>query len=205
MKPGLKTLIAGVLFFILGGIVIPVFLIFSLFFNESSNHQFLVPGAQEVTVSEVGRHYLWNDYQTIYGGKSFSRSEDIPDGLEITVADESGKVLAFIGDTSTSFSSGNNSKNSIGYVEVGDPGKLLVFVSGNFEERVFSFSQSLFMKRFLTTIGGGLLAFLLAFTGLGLGVWGIVKLIRNKTEKQQIANSAPLTKNDESCDISDKH
>jgi hypothetical protein len=180
MKLGLKTLITGMALFILGGFVIPFLLILPLFLNESANTQFLIPGSKEVTVEKPGRYYLWNDFQTVYEGKSFSRSENIPDGLEIAVTDDTGKTLAFNSDTSTSSTGGSSSKKSIGYVEVSDPGKLTVSVSGGSEGSVFSFSQSIFPKMFLTILGGGTASLLMAFIGFGIGIWGVIKLVRNK-------------------------
>jgi hypothetical protein len=180
MKPGLKTLITGITLFILGGFVIPFLIILPLFLNESANSQFLIPGSKEVTVEEPGRYYLWNDFQTVHDGKSFSRSESIPDGLEIAVTDDTGNTLTFTSDTSTSSSSGSSSKNSIGYVEVSNPGKLSVSVSGDSEERVFSFSRSIFPKMFLTILGGGIASLLMAFIGFGIGIWGVIKLVRNR-------------------------
>tara|TARA_B110000003_G_C16288042_1_gene393703 strand:- start:24 stop:596 length:573 start_codon:yes stop_codon:yes gene_type:complete len=190
MKPGLKTLITGITLFILGGFVIPFLLIIPLFFDESANQQFLIPGSREVTVEEPGRYYLWNDFQTVFDGKSFNRSENIPDGLEIIVTDDVGKTLKFYSDTSISSSSGSSSKNSIGYVEVSDSSKLSVSVSGDSEERVFSFSQSILPKMFLAIIGGGTVSILVAFVGFGVGVWGVVKLVRNKPGEQNVAGNA---------------
>ena len=190
MKPGLKTLITGITLFILGGFVIPFLLMLPLVLNESANTQFLIPGSKEVTVEKLGRYYLWNDFQTVYDGKSFSRSESIPGGLEIAVTDDTGNTLAFRSDTSTSSSSVSSSKKSIGYVEVSDPGKLTVSVSGDSEERVFSFSQSIFPKMFLAILGGGTASLLMAFIGFGIGIWGVIKLVRNKSGEQGIAPNA---------------
>jgi len=190
MKPGLKTLIAGITLFILGGFVIPFLLILPLFLNKSANSQFLIPGSKEVTVEKPGRYYLWNDFRTVYDGKSFSRSESIPDGLVIAVTDDSGKTLAFTSDSSTSSSVGGSSKNSIGFIEVSSPGKLIVSVSGDAEERVFSFSQSIFPKLFLTILGGGTASLLMAFIGFGIGIWGVIKLVRNKSGEQGVAPNA---------------
>jgi len=187
MKPGLKTLIIGIVLFVLGGFVIPFLLILPLFLNKPDNQQFLIPGSKEVTVEKVGRYYLWNDFQTVYDGKSFSRSENIPDGLEIIVTDDAGKTLPFKSDTSTSSSSGSSSKNSIGYVEVSNQGKLMVSVSGDSEERVFSFSRSIFPKMFLTILGGGAASLLMAFIGFGIGIWGAIKLARNKAGEEDLA------------------
>ena len=182
MKPGLKTLIAGISLFILGGFVIPFLLILPLFLNESSNQQFLTPGAKEVTVEEPGRYYLWNDFQTVYEGESFSRSERIPDGLKIAITDDAGNTLTFHSDTSMSSSNGSSSKNSIGYVEVDGACQLLVTVSGDTKERVFSFSQSNFKKMFLAILGGGVVSMLMALIGFGIGIWGVVKLAQNKSK-----------------------
>ena len=180
MKPGLKTLIIGIALFILGGFVIPFLLILPIFLNESSEQQFLIPGSKKLTVQEPSRYYLWNDFQTVFKGKSYSRSESIPDGLEIAVTDGAGKKLDFQSDTSISSSSGSSSKNSIGYVEVSEPSELLITVKGASEKRVFSFSESIFQKMFLAILGGGVASMLVAFIGFGLGVWGVVKLVRNK-------------------------
>ena len=184
MKPGLKTLIIGITLFILGGFVIPLLLILPIFLNESSEQQFLIPGSKELSVEEPSRYYLWNDFQTVFEGKSFSRSENIPDGLEIAVTDGTGRTLAFKGDTSISSSSGSSSKNSIGYVEVSEPSELLVTVTGASEERVFSFSESIFPKIFLAIFSGGMASMLVTFIGFGLGVWGVIKLVRNKSSEQ---------------------
>ncbi|MEM7791760.1 MAG: hypothetical protein AAF546_10190 [Verrucomicrobiota bacterium] len=181
MKSGLKTLITGIALFILGGFVVPFSLILPLFLNESSSEQFVIPGSHQVIVEKPGRYYLWNDFQTVYDGKSFSRSEHIPDGLVFIVTDDAGKTLPFNSNTSTSSSSGSSSKKSIGYVEVSAPGKLTVSVTGDTEERVFSFSQSIFPKLFLAIMGGGMISMLVAFIGFGIGVWGVVKLVRNKS------------------------
>jgi hypothetical protein len=189
MKLGLKTLIIGIALFILGGFVIPFLLILPLFLNESANTQFLIPGSKEVTVEKPGRYYLWNDFQTVYEGKSFSRSENIPDGLEVAVTDDTGRTLAFTSDTSTSSSSARSSKRSIGYVEVSNPGKLTVSVSGDSEARVFSFSQSIFPKIFLAILGGGTASLLMAFIGFSIGIWGLIKLVRSKTGEQDAAPS----------------
>ncbi|HRQ90898.1 MAG TPA: hypothetical protein PLA50_19060, partial [Bacteroidia bacterium] len=97
---------------------------------------------------------------------------------------DTGKTLAFSSDASTSSSGGSSSKKSIGYVEVSEPGKLTVSVSGDFEERVFSFSQSIFPKMFLAILGGGTASLLMAFIGFGVGIWGVIKIVRNKTGEQ---------------------
>jgi hypothetical protein len=186
MRPGLKTLITGVALFFLGGFVIPFLLILPVFLNEAASNQFLIPGSKEITVERSGRYYLWNDFQTVFEGKSFSHSENLPHGLDIAVTDESGNRLVFNSNLSISSMSGSSSKNSIGYVDIRYPSTLLVSVTGGTEERVFSFSQSIFPKMFLAISLGGAASLLMAFVGFGIGIWGIIKLVSNTKEKPSV-------------------
>jgi hypothetical protein len=101
-----------------------------------------VPGSVAASVEKPGRYYLWNDFRTVYEGRSYNRSEGIPDGIEIRVHDAEGQSLEFVGDKSISSSSGSSSRNSIGYVQVGSPGQLKIEVSGGNEDRIFSHHQA---------------------------------------------------------------
>jgi hypothetical protein len=187
MKKGLKTLIVGILLFTVGAFVVPIAFVLPLIMDDSDERQFIIPGATKVEITEPGRYYLWNDFQTIHEGKSYNRSEGIPDGLEIAVTDQNGQGLDFKSDTSISSSSGSSSKNSIGYVEVTNPGRLVVSVSGNSDERVFSFSQSGIMKVLGLIFGGFGLSLLLAIAGVGFSIWGIIKLVQNNKKSEQCA------------------
>lgn len=181
MKPGIKTIIAGGVTFLLGAIVVPLLFVLPLFFEHHDDAQFKVPGSTEVVLKEPGRYYLWNDFRTIYNGKSYDRSETIPDGLDIHIRDADGHQLEFVSDASTSMSSSSSSaKKSIGYVEVEHPGKVTIQVSGGNEERIFSFSQSGLLKMFGLILGAVGLSLITALAGLALIVWGIVKLTRSK-------------------------
>lgn len=177
MKPGLKILITGITLFILGGFVVPLLFVLPLALNSEKNHPFLIPGSKEVKVEKPGRYYVWNDHKTIYEGKSYNRLESIPDDLEFLIRSEGGTTLSFTGDTSRSSTSGEASRNTIGYVDVSEPGILTISVSGNSEKRVFSFSRSGFAEQFFfLVLFGGMASTLVAFSGLGLMIWGIVKL-----------------------------
>lgn len=190
MKSGLRTLITGVLIFVIGSFVVPMLLILPLLLNESPNDRFLVPGSKDVTIDKPGRYYLWNDHKTIFQGKSYNKLEGIPDGIEILIQYEDGAKLPFTSDTSIYSSSGNSSKQSIGYVELGEPGKISVSIIGDSEERVFSFSKSNLKKIFIMIFSGGIASALSAFGGIGLIIWGIVKLARNKPSGQgEVTNS----------------
>lgn len=180
MKRGIKTIITGVIFLVVA-LVAPFLFLIPIFLEHQNENQFKVPGAIEVVVDKPGRYYLWNDFRTVYHGQSFNRSERIPDGLNIQIGDAQGHPFNFVSDTSISSTNGSSAKNSIGYVEIEHPGKVTVQVSGNFEERIFSFSKSGLLKMFLFIIGGVAASILAGLTGLGLIIWGIVKLVRKRS------------------------
>lgn len=180
MKRGVKTIIIGVLFLV-AAFVGPFLFVVPLLLQHQNENQFKVPGTIEVVVNKPGRFYLWNDFRTVYNGKSFDRSERVPDGLNIQIDDSDGHPLNFVSDTAISSASGSSAKNSIGYVEIVRPGKVTVRVSGGVEDRVFSFSESGLLKIFLFVIGGFGAAVVFGLAGIVLLVWGIVKLTRKNS------------------------
>jgi hypothetical protein len=179
MKRGIKTIIAGVVILIFGAFVVPLLFIFPLFFGKSNEVQFKVPGTFEANVEKPGRYYLWNDFQTIFDGKSYNRSESIPDGMQITIRNSSGTELHLVTDTSISSNSGGSSQKSIGYVEIASPGKLEIVVTGG-DERILSFAPSNLLKILGLILGAVGLTALVAIGGVGIGIWGIVKFLRSK-------------------------
>src|SRR5579862_6613014 len=118
MKRGVKTIIAGAIIFICGAFVIPLAIILPFVLGGSHDVQFKVPGTAEVTVKNVGRYYLWNDFQTVYEGRSYNSSKTIPGGMAIEIREADGHPLEFTSDNSITMTSGNSSKNSVGYVEI---------------------------------------------------------------------------------------
>ena len=185
MTVGIKTIVTGVTFFVLGAVVVPLAIVLSLVIGDKNEEQFMIPGSTQVVVEEAGRYYLWNDYQTVFKGKSYSRSEAIPDGIEIKIKNrETGELFSFVSDTSTSSSSGSSSKNSIGYIEVPTPGSVHIEVLGGNEERVFSFSRSGLLALFGLILGGFGLSMTLGLSGAGLTIWGVVKIVRSNKKSE---------------------
>jgi hypothetical protein len=193
MKPGIKTIIAGGVMFLVGAFVVPLLFILPLILEHEQAAQFKAPGSIEVAVKKPGRYYLWNDYQAVYNGKSYNRSESIPDGLEIRIRDADGHELQIVSDGSISTSGGSSAKKSIGYVGVEHPGKVTVQVTGGSEDRIFSFSQSGLLRIFGLILGGFGLSVIVAVGGIGLVIWGSVKLVRanRKGEPNAAPNGGP--------------
>ncbi len=178
MKRGIKTIIAGVVLFILGAVVIPVLCILPLILGHSSAPEFKVPGSFDATVDAPGRYYVWNDFRAIFEGKTYNSSTNLPNGISIQVRTADGRALQFVGDTSTSMSTGSSSKNSIGYVEVERPGKVTIQVSGSNEERIFCFAKSELLRMFGQILGGFVLSMLVAVAGIGVIIWGVIKRVQ---------------------------
>jgi hypothetical protein len=192
MRKGLKRLIGGILLFVFGGFVVPVAVLLPLLLDQSDERQFIVPGTTDIEITEPARYYLWNDFQTVYEGRSYNRSESIPDGLEIAIKDRDGRTLQFHNAAGISSSSGGNSRRSIGYVEVAEPTRLTISVSGDFDARVFSFSQSGIARMLILILGGFAASVLLSLAGIGIAIWGIVKLAKSKKSGDPKAGGSPL-------------
>ncbi len=182
MKTGIPFIVIGAILAVLGAIVVPAGIVATLIFGERDREQFVVPGETRIMAEEPGRYYLWNDYQTICEGRTYHRTERIPDGLQIRIFDQqTGERHDFVSNPSISVSSGQSSRNSIGYIQVRDPGELRIEISGVAEERIFSFSRSVLAHMLWMIVGGISLSLLVGFTGLGLIVWGVVKLVKQPT------------------------
>ena len=192
MKPGILTLITGVALFVLGAFIFPVLVVLPLILGKSSAVQFKVPGIIEVPVEVPGRYYLWNDFEIVYKGKSYDRSKSIPDGMEIRIWNTNGDLLEFVSDSSISSSGDAGGSNSIGYVTVQSPGKVRIEIVGGNEERIFSFSRSRFLAIFSRIAGGLSLSMLVGLGGIGMIVWGIVKLVRTSKKGGELGAPPPV-------------
>lgn len=150
----------------------------------SAENQFTVPGSKEVTVAEDGRYYLWNNYQTIFEGKSFNSPEALPDGLSfrlISIADNLAYEL--VPDQSTTTSSAKSKKRSIGYYNL-KKGKYRVTVTGEVTElRVFSFSKDM-LGSVLMFIGSIFSTIVLAIISLVTCIVGIIFFLQHLANKK---------------------
>ncbi|QQL44580.1 hypothetical protein [Sulfuriroseicoccus oceanibius] len=191
MKKGLKTLIAGIVLLFAGVFVVPVLWILPVITQETKQQQFLGPGAIDYQAAESGRYYLMNDFQSFYDGRNYHRPEDLPDGLEVVVTDGAGERVAFFADRSFSSTSGGRSSRSVGYVDLDGPEQLTVVVDGRFEPRVFSFGKSRFMEVFKLIFGVFGVSALIVVVGLGLAIWGLVKLLNAPKEEPVSGANVP--------------
>jgi uncharacterized RDD family membrane protein YckC len=59
------------------------------------NSQFVVPGTHEIPLAKQGEHAIFYEYRSFLDGKTFSTSENVPPGLDVTLkAAEGGALVA---------------------------------------------------------------------------------------------------------------
>ena len=168
-------------------------ILFVYLLNEKPLAKFTIPGQAIVTIEKHGRYYLWNDYQTVFEGRSYSSSEELPGRLEISLLEkEAGDPIEFVSSQSITSSSGDSHKNSVGYFEVDEPGCYILSVFGETEPRVCSFGKSFFnTKSVLICMIVGLLEILMGIAGFGLVLVGIINLIKARKSEKRFAGSSP--------------
>lgn len=179
MKKGIPLIITGGILFALGSFVIPIIASIYLITSTIDKKMFEIhpPSFQlstqtVFTAEEPGRYYLWNDYQTIYNGHSYNLDKELPNGIEFKFTDkDSGKPFVFKGYTGMSESCMGSSRVTIGYINVTNACSIIIDISGNSEDRIFSFSRSAFSGKgilgFIATILTTLLiAIILVITGI---------------------------------------
>jgi hypothetical protein len=144
-------------------------------------HQFIGPGSTELRIDEPGQYYLWNDHEIVFQGKSYDRSEILPNGLNITVTDTSTDTeLPLVPDSSTTMETAGSRRNTVGYFSVAAPTTVRVSIEGASPARVFSVCES-FLFPFMLGLLGTIAAFgSLLLAGVLVLVLGIVRLARSK-------------------------
>ena len=187
MKKGVKKIIGGGVLFLLG-MTVPLVIIIPIFFQED-DMILLSPGAVEISVGQTGRYYLWNNYSTVFEGRSYSASKELPDGFLFALTENSsGQKVPLQTDLSISSECWGHKKSSVGYFEVKNPGQYILDISGNTEDRVFSFGKSVFGNIFLFAgkmILGMLFAFAATVGAIVFIVLGIIDLARDSKSTYQ--------------------
>jgi hypothetical protein len=181
MKPGLQTLVAGLLIAAAGLLVLPAILLRPVFTSALERTQlvrFIGPGEATFKVEEAGDYYLWNDYSTVFQGKTYTRSAELPPGFEVSFHTSDGKMIELEPRRDIYFDLGDEAKRSVGSVTLEQSGELKVEIGGNFSPRVFSFGPFPFEGRMWQVVSGVILTGLVVLVGIMLALAGLVKRIR---------------------------
>lgn len=167
----------GIVLILVGGLAIPAGLLIPAFGAPSEEVVFESPGEATLDIEAPGRFYLWHNYRTIHDGQQVVRNQHLPDGMsfEVTRVDD-GSTLAFQSRGSIHTEMANAASQSVGYVDVENPGTFRIEVRGGDDRlRVMSFSRSRMML-FVRAIGFSLLSMVLLGTGgAALMIMGLVQ------------------------------
>lgn len=189
MRPGVRTMVTGVILFVLGAVVVPGACILALVRLDGVEKQFAIPGSTRVEILEPGRYSLWSNHKTVFQGRVYNRSEDLPDGIQIKIRNgDTGELLDFVADGAYSSSGTGSSKRSIGYIETQGPVTIQIEVTGGNEERVFSFSRSFLSDIWIIlglALGGSCLSLIVAISGPIVVLRGVLKLANSRQDGER--------------------
>jgi uncharacterized membrane protein len=155
-----------------GGVVACAALVVLFVLRLDGDTRFVAPGSHVVTVKQPGKQVIWNDYRTVFEGRSYDAPERLPEGLQIRVTEAAtGKDLDIASSRGASWKSPVSERVSIASFEVATPGRYTVTIGGDFPPRVFSVGPG-FLLPLLGTIAGAVAVLLLGFAlALVLAIW----------------------------------
>jgi hypothetical protein len=133
-----------------------------LFQQYESAVPFLAPGRHTLELKKPGSYLVWNDYRTLFQGRSYDESKHLPSGARIAVVDRaSGRELPVEPDFGASVTSGSAESVSVARFNIAQPGSYEIVVHGGFPPRVMSVGRNLIFQ-----LAGGLFG---AFALVGAG------------------------------------
>ena len=131
---------------------------------------FLAPGPLEFVAKEAGKHTLWQEYDTIFNGITYT-SNALPGSLQLRCVDaNSGVAVPFITDLGAFMSTANVKRKSVAAVQIPLPGKYLVSVEGATQSILFSFGPATLGKVLGSIFGAIPVAFILLAGGVALAI-----------------------------------
>jgi uncharacterized membrane protein len=163
-----------------------------LYLEYDAGKQFLAPGRHAIELKKSGGYLVWNDYRTVYQGRSYDESEHLPKGAQISVIERSsGRALAVDSSRGGTNESGSNKSVAVAQFYITQPGAYEIVVEGDFPPRVFSVGRNLLFQ-----IAGGFFgAFALVFIGfsaaLAIAGWAFLK--REEAGRTAAHAQAPAT------------
>jgi uncharacterized membrane protein len=163
-------LFAGVIAFASSAVIASV--VAWLAFGPNQGEQFLAPGRHTVELAVPGKYLIWNDYRTVFEGRSHEDSPELPSGLRISVIEKvSGQLLQTNPNTGSNLTIGNSERNSVAQFTTVRPGQYEIIVEGNFLARVLSVNRDLMWKY----AGIIVLAFLCFCAAMAIFGWAYFK------------------------------
>ena len=175
MKRGVKTTIAGGLLLV-AAVIVPIAVMVPTIADQADNQLeiFDVPGETEIRVEEPGVHYLW--LHVDQSNPPPSIPGHLPEGMKIEVTDDRGQSLTLNHNMTASHEGLNVSMHSIGSLRFDRPTTIKIDVSESPRPMQLSFSKLDITGIVKGVFGAIAIGGVLGLAGIGVLVWGIVKL-----------------------------
>lgn len=158
----------------LGSIVVAAGLIAWSVLKSDHRAQFLAPGRHALDL-RPGRHVVWNDYVTMFEGRSYKESEKIPPGVQITVTEISGGRSVPVRAGMNATFKGSTERTAVVEFDIEQPGRYEVAVLGEFPPRVFSAARENVRAMVWSIFGAVALVFIGFGAGIGIGAWAFIR------------------------------
>ena len=168
---------------VLCGVLTAAALVARLVLTWEEGTQFLAPGRQALTL-DPGEHVVWNDHVTVFEGRSYRSSKDLPDGVQITITDGSGASVALRRASGATYKGFNTERVAVMKFDIARPGRYEVAVQGDFQPRVFSVGPDHTGALLWTAFGAIALLFLGFGAGIGVAAWAFIR-------REQAREAAP--------------
>jgi uncharacterized membrane protein len=165
-------LLAGAL--AVGGIFAAAGMVAWLVLTWEDGVQFLAPGRQALML-EAGNHVVWNDHVTVFEGRSYRSSRELPGGLHVTVTDSGGAAVALRGTSGMSYKGSSTERVAIMQFDVARPGRYQIAVRGDSPPRVFSVGPDHVGAVLWTVLGAFAALFVGWGAGIGIAAWAFLR------------------------------
>ena len=184
-RRGGKRLLVGVVL-LLTGAALFVSTFASLNRGGAIDQQNRAQGKITVGLSEPGRYYVWDHYRTVFEGERIEHRSDFPDGITIQASMSTGIPVDFRPDSKRSWSIGNHAKRSVGYLDLREPGDVIVDVHGGVGDRILSISNTDIRGELWVGLRGFGFSLIVMAIGLPVACWGWIARSRSSS----VASSA---------------
>lgn len=112
-------------------------------FNQKTE-MFVAPGEVAVQVDEPGAYIVWTRAQGTVDGAYYSAPERLPEGLRVSVFDETDSPVALGTSLGSGAGSSQSGQRQITSFDAATPGRYRVVIEGDFQQRVCGVQRSLF-------------------------------------------------------------
>ncbi len=169
-----------------GGVLAAAGMVAWLVVTWEDGIQFLAPGRHAAAL-KPGNYVVWNDHLTVFDGRSYRSSKQLPDGVQFTVTG-SGGVVTLRRASGASYKGLSTERVSLMQFDIAQPGRYEIAVSGDFQPRVFSVGRD-HVGAVLWTVFGAVAALFVSWgAGIGIAAWAF---IRREQAREAAPRAAP--------------